>query len=121
MQEDGGGIYNYKGSITITGSTISGNTASGSGGGIYNQGGSITITGSTISGNSSYYNGGGICFGYWTSGTLPIGGSSDAEKNTICGNYKIGEVLSLDQKIKDDSGDLYETYKDTNYISAHCE
>ena len=146
---DVGGINNYNGNLTITGSTISGNAASGSGGGIYNQGGSITITGSTISGNTSdwtgggiydyigpcsititgstisgnsaYYGGGGIYFSYWTSGTLPIGGSSDAEKNTICGNYKSGEVLSLNQQIRDYSGSLYDTYKDTNYISAYCE
>jgi len=146
----GGGICNEWGSITITGSTISGNTASGYGGGIYNQGLSITITGSTVSGNTSHYNGGGIYnyiygdsititgstisdntshsngggiyFNYWISGTPLIGGSSDAKKNIICGNHKIDEVPSLDQQIRDDdSGNLYETYKDTNYISAYCE
>ena len=121
--DSGGGIFNHSASITITGSTISGNTSDWIGGGICDYIGpcSITITGSTISGNSAYYGDGGIYFSYWTSGTLPIGGSSDAEKNTICGNYKIGEVLSLDQQIRDYSGSLYDTYKDTNYISVYCD
>ena len=118
----GGGIKSYRGSITITGSTISRNSADRyDGGGICSYMDSITITGSTISDNTADRYAGGICFSYWTSGTLSIGGSSDPEKNTICGNYKIGEVLSLDQQIRDDSGSLYETYKDINYISAYCE
>ncbi|MEA1965224.1 MAG: Ig-like domain-containing protein [Candidatus Aerophobetes bacterium] len=115
----GGGIHN-SGTLTITGSTISGNSAS-LYGGILNGGGSLTITGSTISGNSARSNYGGIYLSYQTSETLSIGGSSDAEKNTICGNYKIGEPPSLDQQIRDDSGSLYEIYEDTNYISASCK
>ena len=116
----GGGIFN-KGSITITGSTISGNSAY-YGGGIYNDYGSITITGSTISGNSTRRSsGGGIYIYPLTSGTITIGGESPTDKNTICGNYKNGEDPSLDQQIMDNSGSLYETYKDTNYISVYCE
>ena len=55
----GGGIYNdYDGSLTITRSTISDNTAN-YGGGIYNKhNGSLTITGSTISNNTANYGGG---------------------------------------------------------------
>ena len=54
----GGGIYNA-GTLTITDSTITGNTC-GSGGGIYNTG-TLTITDSTISNNTSKRgNGGGI-------------------------------------------------------------
>ena len=116
---DGGGILNG-GSMTISGSTISDNYATYNGGGIKDIGSSLTIIGSTISGNSAGYNNGGIYLIYQTSGTLTIGGSSDAEKNTICGNYRSGDSPSLDQQIRDDSGDLYETYKDTNYISAYC-
>ena len=113
----GGGIENYYGSITITGNTISDNYAY-MGGGIENRYGSLTITGSTISGNSAGSDGGGIL---GISSTTTIGGNNNAEKNIICGNYKIGEVLSLDQQIRDYSGDLYETYKDTNYISVYCD
>jgi len=118
---DGGGIRNT-GTLIITGSTISGNYARYNGGAIEGIGSLLTITGSTISGNFAGYNNGGIHLTYQTSETLPIGGSSDAEKNIICGNYKIGESPSLDQQIRDNtSGSLYEIYKDTNYISAYCE
>jgi hypothetical protein len=113
----GGGIYSSV-TLTITGSTISDNTAADDGGGIFNYG-TLTITGSTISGNTSDRYGGGIYLG--GTGTITIGGESPADKNTICGNYKSGYDPSLDQQIRDDSGDLYETYKDTNYISAYCE
>ena len=55
----GGGIVNGK-DMTITNSTISGNSATGDGGGIYHSGISLTISGSTISGNTATGNGGGI-------------------------------------------------------------
>ena len=60
----GGGILN-RGALTITNSTVSGNSASG-GGGIENRG-TLTITNSTVSGNSAS-GGGGIGNG----GTLTI-------------------------------------------------
>jgi hypothetical protein len=56
----GGGIYNL-GSVTIVESAVWNNAASpegSSGGGIYNQSGSLTITNSTISGNSANQTGG---------------------------------------------------------------
>ncbi len=63
---DGGGIY-YEGwsfsvRLTITGSTISGNTAF-DGGGIYNEGrfgGTVNVTNSTVSANAVSRDGGGI-------------------------------------------------------------
>lgn len=60
----GGGIQNHNGTLTITDSTISGNSASGSGntvkgGGLYNRG-STTITNSTLYGNSAGASGGAI-------------------------------------------------------------
>jgi len=71
----GGGIYN-SGTLTMTGSTVSGNTArDGSGGGIYNFG-ILTMTGSTVSGNTARDSGGGIN----NSGTLTMTGS------TVSGN-----------------------------------
>ena len=57
----GGGIFNA-GAVTVTSSTISGNSAGsgGAGGGIYNSDfGELTVTESTISGNVAF-NGGGI-------------------------------------------------------------
>ena len=119
---NGGGIFNW-GTLTITASTISGNTADSSGGGIYIDSLSTTITASTISGNSAD-DGGGIYID--VSSFIPtIGGSSSAEKNTICGNYKSGNSPSLDQQIRGSSMwtsvDLYDAYKDTNYIYTNCE
>ena len=115
----GGGILNF-GTLTITGaSTISNNTAVDYGGGIYNDSYSVTITASTISGNSADSNGGGIYI-YYSYSIPTIGGYSSAEENLICGNYKSGNSPSLDQQIRGDSGDLYNTYKNTNYIYADC-
>jgi CSLREA domain-containing protein len=56
----GGGIYNA-GTVTITNSTLSGNSAISDGGGIYNFQGTVNITNSTLSGNSAdSFSGGGI-------------------------------------------------------------
>ena len=58
----GGGIYLYKGTLTLrNGTVISGNTAStGRGGGIFNKYGTLTVSNSTITGNTSGRGGGGI-------------------------------------------------------------
>jgi len=57
---DGGGIFNPVGTLTITNSAFSGNTALGGfGGGIFNNAGDLTITNSAIFGNSAS-NGGGV-------------------------------------------------------------
>ena len=54
----GGGIANRRGTLTVTGSTISGNAAT-EGGGIANYyDGSVTVTHSTVSGNSASAGGG---------------------------------------------------------------
>lgn len=50
LADAGGGIYNG-GTLTITASTLSENSASDAGGGIYNSG-TLTISASTLSGNS---------------------------------------------------------------------
>jgi CSLREA domain-containing protein len=60
--DDGGGISNNLGTITLTNSIVSGNSARG-GGGIFNTsatGGTITLSNSTVSGNSATGDGGGI-------------------------------------------------------------
>ena len=82
----GGGIYN-RGQLTITGSTISGNTApgGGQGGGIYNNGGTFTVTASTISGNTAP--GGGQGGGIFNVSTVTIIAS------TISGNTALGGGL----------------------------
>ena len=80
--DSGGGICNY-GTLTITGTTISSNSA-GYGGGIYNNG-TLTIIGTTISGNTANYAGGGI-YNIFYSGTLTITGS------TVSGNLAGGGI-----------------------------
>jgi len=63
---DGGGILNYNnGNLTVTNSTVSGNSADGQGGGISMNGGMLTLTNSTVSGNSASL-GGGIYVYYST-------------------------------------------------------
>ncbi len=47
----GGGLNNEGGAVTLTGCTVSGNSAVGQGGGVYSNGGTITLTDCTISGN----------------------------------------------------------------------
>jgi hypothetical protein len=57
----GGGIYNF-GTLTVSSSTLSGNTATADGGGIFNSG-FLTISSSTLSGNSAIEGAGG---GIWS-------------------------------------------------------
>jgi len=65
----GGGIYINPGStVTVTNSTLSGNSVGEFGGGIYNAG-TLTVTNSTLSGNSAPTNGGG---GIENGGTLTV-------------------------------------------------
>ena len=73
----GGGIYNNAGTVAVTNSTLSGNSApyvSTSGGGIENNNGTLTVTNSTLSGNSADYKGGGIH--NWNGGTLTVTNST---------------------------------------------
>jgi fibronectin-binding autotransporter adhesin len=58
---NGGGLANYGGTVTLTGCTVSGNSAGHDGGGMYfNDGGTATLTGCTVSSNSAGYSGGGL-------------------------------------------------------------
>jgi len=52
----GGGMFNF-GALTVTNSTISGNSTD-EGGGIYHDDGTLTVANSTISGNSASFGGG---------------------------------------------------------------
>lgn len=66
----GGGIYNFRGTLTVTNSTIEGNFARSHGGGIYNRPADtygetryariLTLTNSTVSGNTAGMSGGGV-------------------------------------------------------------
>lgn len=78
----GGGVYAKNGTTTaISNSTISGNTTDGAGGGgIYNAG-KLTISKSTISGNTSVENGYGG--GIMNSGTLTVNNSTVSNNSSI--------------------------------------
>ena len=53
----GGGIYASSATVAVTNSTLSGNSAI-SGGGIYARSATVSVTNSTLSGNSANYGGG---------------------------------------------------------------
>jgi predicted outer membrane repeat protein len=65
---DGGAVYNDGGDLTITDSTISGNTANDDGGAVYSDEGSVTILRTTFSENTAEGSGGGV-FLYNTDGS----------------------------------------------------
>jgi streptogramin lyase len=92
---DGGGIYNYKGTLRVENCKLSGNWASGSydaGGGIYNYAGSLTVQNSTLVGNSArgyYGNGGAIAniFGTVTLTSSTLSGNSALQNSGAISNF----------------------------------
>jgi hypothetical protein len=108
----GGGIANaVNATLTITNSTIAGNTAGQYGGGIVNLGGPLTITNSTIVGNTAGYSGGGIAnlggttlmsfdttYGNSASaggGIAEIDGSVTLSKSILAGNTLVAGLPSF--------------------------
>jgi hypothetical protein len=81
--EDGGGVRNLEGNLTIRNSTLTGNVAEGDfgGGGVYSGYGDMTIVNSTISGNTATTEDGG---GVYTDTNGP--GSTVIRHSTITGN-----------------------------------
>ena len=78
------GFIENDGTLTLSNSTVSGNTATGNGGGgIYNDGGMLTLSNSTVSGNTATGGGGGGIYNY---GTLTLSNS------TVSGNTVIGGI-----------------------------
>lgn len=95
--EQGGGILNSGGTISVIDSTFTGNTASGSsggdGGGIANSSGvtgsqpTMTLSGDTFSGNTAGEYGGGVDID---------GGTALIENTTITGNHANSESGGVD-------------------------
>ncbi len=79
----GGGVYSGDGAVTISGSTISGNTVDGDAGGLYNFSGALSITNTTISNNRAGYSGAGI-FNY--AGELTIANSTVSDNSSLYGD-----------------------------------
>ena len=124
----GGGITNF-GSLTLTDSTVSGNTAFGKGGGIFNGGesspeASLRITDSTVSNNEVGSSGGGIAN---EEGSVTLndsivsrntarqdgggiaqvfGGSLTITDSTVADNTAVGYITSLGGGIDVTSGSL---------------
>ncbi|MDY3559753.1 YDG domain-containing protein [Gemmata sp. JC673] len=89
----GGGIFN-QGTLTVSASTINNNSAT-SGAAIYNSTGSVTVTTSTIANNSASTTGGGI---YNYDGTLTVSASTiDNNSARIAGGgmYSSGGTLTV--------------------------
>lgn len=129
----GGGIrFDSTGTLTLTGSTVSGNTTTGTyarGGGIFTLSGAVTLIGSTVSGNRTTgreSSGGGIHSRYGNvkltdstiSGNSTAGlrsgggglytryGNAEITRSTISGNSTSGGTLSYGGGIHMDSGAL---------------
>jgi hypothetical protein len=84
-----GGIYNYYGTLAVLGSTITGNSATGAYvGGIFNDAGTATFTNSTITGNSVSGGYVGGIFNY--NGATTTVSSSTITGNSASGGYAGG-------------------------------
>ncbi|MUG96320.1 DUF4114 domain-containing protein [Scytonema sp. UIC 10036] len=60
ITRDGGGIFNFAGTVSLKNSTISGNIAADDGGGIANAEGTVNLSNGTLSNNSASGDAGGI-------------------------------------------------------------
>lgn len=72
-----GGIYS-SGTLTLNGSTVTGNYGGADGGGIWIHSGTLTLNNSTVTGNHADGGGGGI----WNCGTVTLAGSTTITGNT---------------------------------------
>lgn len=92
----GGGIYNYMGTLHLTGTThVNGNTGY-RGGGIYNDEGTVILSGKAhVNGNTATPEGGGGIYSY--EGTVDLSGKAQVDGNTAStsggGIYNDGATL----------------------------
>ncbi len=104
----GGGIWATSATVTLTGSTISGNSADRNGGGIRNSNGTLTVIGSTITDNragvddSGFGGGGG---GIYCSGSTVLTNStiSGNSADFLGGGVRATSLTSIDSAITNNS------------------
>jgi hypothetical protein len=103
----GGGIYNNRGTLTVTNSTFSGNAAGNFGGAIYNTG-TLTVTNSTFSANNAN-NGGAINNGENNGGTLTVTNSTFSANNAHGGGAieNDGPLTVSNSTFSGNSADVY--------------
>ena len=89
----GGGIDSDVGTLSVTNSTFSNNSAS-SGGGIYNSSGRLSVTNSTFSNNSAEFTGGGIVT--YGAGSHAGTGTLNITDSTISGNTAVFGAGGID-------------------------
>ena len=95
---DVGAIYNY-GTLTLSNSTVSGNSATYAVGGIYNPG-TLTLTNSTVSGNSSSFGGGIYNQGTLTLSNSTVSGNSASDAGGI---YNYGTLTLTNSTVSGNS------------------
>ncbi|MBR1715156.1 MAG: leucine-rich repeat protein [Treponema sp.] len=105
----GAGIYlsSTTSSLTLTGGSITENSATNNGGGIFMNNGSATISGGSIESNSATYNGGGI---YMVNGDFDFTGGNAKSNTANCGNglYIEGGTFTMSgSAVVDSSNDAY--------------
>jgi len=106
----GGGIYNEGGALTVSNSTLSGNSASLGGGGVHNFGGTVIVSNCTIHNNSegsaqSGFGGGGIAN---NGGTLTVSNSTlKSNSSSVYGggiiNVNDGTLTVINSTLADNS------------------
>lgn len=62
----GAGVFAYGSIVTLSDTTITGNSASGNGGGVFASHSTVTLSNSVVANNHSDYSGGGVYSGYGT-------------------------------------------------------
>ena len=108
----GGAIFNYSGTVTITNSTISGNTttggsgsnsgsAEGSGGGVFNLNGSVTLLNSTIANNTATKGSALTNVSHDTTGGV---GNSDPATVYLANTILSGTAAVEDNEVDSDGG-----------------
>jgi len=98
------GIVKFSGTLTISQCAIAGNLNNNDGAGVYNDGGAMTIQGSTISSNHADAVAGGLGAGVFNNGTLTIINSTISGNyagSTGGGIYTQGDLILINSTISD--------------------